>query len=81
MGKSGLTGNFIARLLKLILDRQYRRPVGMGHLGLCDSLLDQQNLCKTANLNHPVIEKKQYGHKYTKRKKRYTKMFPADISE
>ena len=29
MGKLGSTGNFIARLLKLMLDRQYRRLVGM----------------------------------------------------
>ena len=52
MGKSGSTGNFIARLLKLMLDRQYRRLVGM-----VMSILDGQIPCWTSKIYAKLLSK------------------------
>lgn len=53
-----------------MLDRQTistPRWYGNVRLGLCDPMLDQQNLCKTASLNHPIIKQKQCGQIYQKK--------------
>ena len=63
MGKSGSTGNFIARLLKLMLDRQHRRPVGM-----VMSILDGQIPCWTSKIYAKLLSSSRSNmDKYTQK--------------